>query len=100
MLKKKVKIGALEYRIEYRDMDDRWGCCDFDNLKIVLDPTQHKDLLQVTFLHECIHAILLNAGVKPEDHDERTIDAIANGVIALLHDNDLYNKELIRCKKK
>lgn len=100
MVTSKVKIGALTYKIEYREMDGRWGHCDFDNVKIVLDPAPTKDLKQITFLHECIHGILLNAGINPEDHDERTIDAIANGIIALLRDNDIYNGDLIKCKKK
>ena len=44
----------------------------------------------ITLLHEIIHAILYSAGysnLDDEEHDEKFVDAIANGLYTVIKDN-------------
>lgn len=81
----KIKIGPLFYTVsecEYLgkfvgDISD--NDCTINILKNL--PKQVKD---VTILHEVLHGILFQAGIK---HNEQIIEALSHGVYAFLRDN-------------
>ena len=85
-----VRIGALDFLVEVLDLGDfqseHVGLTNFLDQKISI-AKMGQQMMDVTFLHEIIHAILSNAGYPEENHDEKLIDAIANGFYCLIRDN-------------
>ena len=93
---KKVKVGAVEYSVVQVDKvfsdngDWCFGTIDFQELEIEINPTFPRPP-QITFIHEIIHAIDMNAG---DSLDERQIRMLGYGIYQLLVDNpNIFRKE-------
>lgn len=63
-----------------------FGQIDEKRQQISLHADNGPDINRCTLLHEAMHGILYVAGIQ-SDHDERTIDALAYGVVSLLRQN-------------
>ncbi len=80
---RKIDIGGHSYSINYMDGDKEGsegryllGLNDPRRCKIFLDESMARSRKTETFLHEVIHVILSNTGCE---HNENTIDCLANG---------------------
>lgn len=82
-----VRIGPIDYEL-IRGVchHNSYGECDYDNGCIFIREGMTPAITFITELHEYIHAILFNAGFST-DHDERMVDALANGLALLSRDN-------------
>lgn len=89
-LPESIKIGPMHYSVETREglrsAKDQLllGQIDFEELKIKLDASMRQEVQAVVFWHEIMHGVLYQAG-RPEWEDERLIDALAYGMVDLLH---------------
>ena len=92
-LQKQIKIGGLVYDVEHKaDIKDYWGKVSYGERKIVLEknwPNKTQELN--TILHECIHGILEERGIK---HKESLVLSLGNGLTALLKDNPKLLKHI------
>ena len=85
-----IRIGAIEYEIKHTDdlrHDDTelMGCIIHTDSTIHLRTGMSDQITPVVLLHEIIHGILSNAGVKK--HSEHVIDALAYGLLELERNN-------------
>ena len=92
----KIKIGGQEFSVvidETTTSANFLGLCDVDALKITLSKKHSKAKQDQVFLHEILHAVYHTAamdnieGVK--DKEEYIIDALSQGLYAVLKDNKL-----------
>jgi hypothetical protein len=85
---KKFTLGAVEWEVrQIEDLGDNLGSCNHETGIIFLKKNPHKDILNVTFCHELIHALLYNSG-RLEDHDEVLVEGLARGLHQYLEQND------------
>lgn len=87
-----IQIGPIAYQIV--DVDElygpdgrRCGECDAGKARIRIDTEIDPQVREVTIWHEVFHAILFGAGIPCDQHDERQIDALAYGLVQVMHDN-------------
>lgn len=104
MLPSKVKIGGSTYDLVYtKDLENEegtklWGQISENKGAITLEssikgkPEQHAN----TFLHECLHGILIDRGI---DHEEKLIVNFTNGLIALFKNNPKILPEITKMLK-
>lgn len=88
----KVKIGGLIYDVKvvdelYKDGQELLGWIQPDKLSIRLEKAPRQIMEQV-FIHEIIHGIDNEYNI---DLSESQVDRIANGIYALIQDNDIFN---------
>lgn len=85
---KKVKIGALEYKVIVTN-DISLGCEYAGEIlyreQIIHIRPMEKQRMEATFLHEVLHGVYENLGYK--DHDEKPVDELAHALHALISDN-------------
>jgi hypothetical protein len=90
MIPTKVKIGALDYRIEVAVLPDNdYGNCDTHTQVIYLTPNQTAQSAADTLLHEILHAIYNDSGlftIKRPD-EEITVRLIATWLKGVFRDN-------------
>jgi hypothetical protein len=90
MIPNKVKIGALDYRIEVAVLPDNdYGNCDTHIQLITLTPNQTSQSAADTLLHEILHAIYNDSGlftIKRPD-EEITVRLIATWLKGVFRDN-------------
>ena len=90
---KKVKVGSMVYSVEqHAKVDDGekllLGRCFFDKAKIILSTDlPDKQNLELTFLHELVHAIAYHFDMKELQENETDIDRIAKGFHMIIVDN-------------
>ena len=79
----KIKIGGLRYRVrvvkKINDSEDS-GETDTEKLVISLHAGQKQSALEITFLHEVLHAININL-------DEKEVEYLAMAFYGVLKDN-------------
>lgn len=89
----KVKIGAHEYDIVFRDdMDDEnFGTCRPTKTKIFIDETVANSQKEETFFHEVLHAIRHQIGQEEKDKDdeEKIVQALAHSWYLFLKENKI-----------
>ena len=89
----KVKIGAHEYTIVFRDDldDENFGVCRPHRLKIFIDSTVPRSQQEETFFHECGHAIRHALGQQDRDADveETIVQPLFYMIYLFLKENDL-----------
>lgn len=90
----KVKIGAHEYKIEFRDDldDENMGVCRPSKLKIFIDERLPQTQQEETFIHECLHAIVSELGrytYNQYDEEERDVQSLSHAIYQVLKDNNL-----------
>lgn len=85
----KLKVGGKVYTVE-RTADltigDRFmGECIYTTLSIRIVPCEARQMEEVTFLHEMIHAVYNHLGYT--NHNEKKIDELANALHMIIVDN-------------
>lgn len=97
---KKLKVGGKIYTVEKTDkltIGDRYmGECIYTALYIRIVPCEAKQMEEVTFLHEMLHAILNHLGYT--NHNEKRIDEFANALHMVITDNPDIFKEAPNAK--
>ena len=91
-----VKIKTKTYTIEYdkeqlRD-DNRYGVCYHTKQKIILDKTQKREQLEVSFLHELLHAIIDTSALRKElktEEEEKVVTSLAEDLLLVIKVNNL-----------
>lgn len=89
---KKLKVGGHEYIVEitksYEESKghENWGRTNHAKLKIYIDQELSETKKEETFIHELLHAVdnLMGNNLK-----EGQVEKIANGLYAVLKDNNL-----------
>lgn len=82
----KIEIGGHSYEVielelvHEQDNKELYGRHEVKTNTILLNNTIHPDRKKETFIHEVLHAILLNGG---HEHPEHIIDCISNGLFQL-----------------
>jgi hypothetical protein len=87
---KKVKIGSVTYKIKekkkIRSRGDYYiGLHDYQNAQITVDKTLAEQIKAAVLVHECVHAILNEAGMR--EHSEEMVDILGKGFTALIRHN-------------
>ena len=90
-LPKKIKIGCYTYTIKtwdnVGDEGDFYGSCS-NRYHIIHISTRYSDeKVHAILLHEILHAIWHVWSLEDEDNEERTIQALTHGQIAVINDN-------------
>jgi len=86
-----VQIGPLTFTVKETrglradDGDKLLGQLRYDDQVIDLEAGQGPDAKRITLIHEILHGIFFNAGLR--DHDEQLIDLVATGFLDLLRQN-------------
>lgn len=83
-----VKIGPVLYEVkeETRLVDEQmFGQIRYTELLIEMRPYVALSMQEITLWHEMLHGLLLQGGIR--EHDERILDVLAHGIVALLQDN-------------
>ena len=88
---KEIIISGHTVKIEHvRDLklngEDCWGIYDDDKHVIYLKTGMDKTRKMEVLLHECLHAIEHIEGLKS---NEKTIDILGRGLLALIRNNKL-----------
>jgi phenylalanyl-tRNA synthetase beta subunit len=95
-----VKVGHKVYKIKYVkrvDAQDSYGECVSSKSEIRIKRDQTPSEMGNTLLHEDLHALCENMGLRL-DHslEEKIVTAFANGLSALIVDNPDHIKKIIR----
>lgn len=98
----KVRIGSMDYDVIKTDnvilLDgvQCYGMIDYISHRIEIDETaQDEQGMEVTFLHELIHGILISRGMDKESADEKLVNELARGFHQVIRDNH----NIFCCKK-
>lgn len=90
-----IKIGSKEWKIELDDEvreDGAYGKCFPSLSKIYLYKRQEQKEIEITLIHELLHACASFVGIK--DHDKLTEEEFINRVSQILHtvleENELF----------
>lgn len=85
---KKVVVPNLKFVVKkrnYSDIDSSYGTTDRDKQIINIQHGLTKDLERITFIHELLHALELNTGIKY--CEEEQIEQFAHGLYFVLKNN-------------
>ena len=78
---KKVIIKGAEYKVmivKQIDDDDSEGECDSNVKTIKIRKSLSKEQRELTFVHECFHAVLAEIHMQlPDDLEEACVDALS-----------------------
>jgi len=91
-IKIKTKIYTIEYDKESLRDDNRYGVCYHAKQKIILDPTQKRDQLEISFLHELLHAIIDSSSLRKEfaqGQEEKVVSGLAEDLLLVIKENKL-----------
>ena len=83
-----VKIGPIVYAVsEVPRMatEQVYGSLVRTESVIEIHPHMSLAMQELTLIHEIVHALLLQGGIR--DQDEKLIDVMAHGIVGLLQDN-------------
>jgi Zn-dependent peptidase ImmA (M78 family) len=93
-LPEKIKIGCYTYEIEITDkpliIGDKCshiGLIDYHEQKISIDQKLGQQAREQTLWHEIIHGICHDRKIEFGEDEEKIIDSLANGMLALMKDN-------------
>ena len=101
LLPDELKIGHLKIDVVLDTPDSTAdGLADFDNSKISIRPCMPLNREQQVLLHECLHFIFDNAGVKHTPKIHQLIDVVASGLVALLKDNKQIARYLVSERRR
>lgn len=91
---KKVKVKEKEYKIVSRSKrwgkkHDAMGMITFNRNLIEVDESQSKEAMVDTVLHEILHAVVAEYGIKFKNlrEEERVVHTMANGLTDVYKDN-------------
>jgi Zn-dependent peptidase ImmA (M78 family) len=64
-----IKLNGVTYSIEIKQDKGYYGSCDIDTKSILLSPHKHKQALYLTLIHEIIHGLLHEHGIKADSEE-------------------------------
>jgi len=88
-----IVVPNLIFKVKksnYSEIDDSYGTTNREQQKINIQSGLTKDLERITLIHELLHALELNSGIKY--CDENQIEQFAHGLYFVLKNNP----ELVR----
>ena len=93
-LPKKIKVGAMRFEVrlasELAD-DGKYGATNVWGQSILLQPGQAADFERDTLLHEVLHAIVAESGLRAwftdQDKEEELIRVLAPALLEVLREN-------------
>lgn len=91
----KINIGGFDYTVEENndiaEQGSLFGSTHHNSQKIFIKPNTTKQQKTATLIHEVMHVIWFNTGLRSRDnireHEEEIIDALSNGIYQVLKDN-------------
>lgn len=89
ILPKHIKVGGITYNVEIVEpnlMDDSIGLTSFRDATIYVSKNSSSELMEETFIHELIHAMLAHSGYV--EHDEIMVESLAQTLYGVIKDND------------
>jgi hypothetical protein len=98
----RLKVGCRTYRVERwpekeADDDGARGDCNYRKGRIRVADGYKPSAQAETIIHECLHAILKDAGMA--DHEEALVERLAPRLAAFMADNPDEVRELLRMLK-
>jgi hypothetical protein len=87
-----IRIGAIDYTVsvvpkEANELNPHYcGRIDPSSQSITL-LASGQQTMECNFIHEIVHGMLFTAGILSADHDEKLVEALANGLLMLVRDN-------------
>ena len=98
---KKIKVGGFVYSVSELDRiaaraRGKWGETDRRAFKIDIDEDCPEPRRQEVLLHEVFHCIFDAWNIKPTDDEERTVEALAMGILTVLKDNPDFVRWLLK----
>lgn len=100
-----VKIGGILYSVGkteediYIEGNQVMGLINSELQEILLDTKAKTDFVNITFLHEIIHGILMDRCIILHDNpsiEENWIQNLASGLYQVLKDNDLLKDKQLK----
>lgn len=89
-----VNICGIPYQVDEFEADvDRnlMGRLQYDTAQIFIRKDIPLDKKMETLLHEVMHTVYMNAGLQPNDEEEKVVTALSSGVYQFLKENkDVY----------
>lgn len=89
----KIRIGGVDHLIKkvpdlIHEYKIAYGQIDYDSHEIRINPNLSDDQGQCqTLLHEMLHGLTRFLGMDKLNHDEDSIDKLANGLYMIIKDN-------------
>ncbi|MFV0351213.1 MAG: hypothetical protein ACK5JF_02730 [Oscillospiraceae bacterium] len=97
----RLKVGGKTYTVEQTEQisigENYLGETIYTDLAIRLLPSMANGMLEVTFLHEMLHAIFNHLGYV--NHNEKKIDELANALHMVIVDNPDIFKSAMQKRK-
>ena len=90
MLVDEIRILNVDYKIKTAKLlqeHSKWGSIDFVDQQITLDSQATPQRIQITLMHEVIHAIYEQLGFEVENENENAIQALSASLIHVLKAN-------------
>ena len=87
---KQIRIGAYDYSLMVQEdlLSDRHetllGEIKYNQQEIRIELNQTQQSKAIVLLHEVVHGILSNSGIK---QNEKTVDQVSQGIAMFLRDN-------------
>lgn len=97
IIPKKIKIGGHIWKVDLKELTGKMGECDYANLIITLDKRAVRTQLEVTFLHELLHAINCEFDLSHDGH--RVLEATAQQLYQIFKDNRMFNEKITTKKR-
>lgn len=89
-----INICGIPYQVDEFEADvDRnlMGRLQYDTAQIFVRKDIPLDKKMETLLHEVMHTVYMNAGLQPNDEEEKVVTALSSGVYQFLKENkDVY----------
>jgi len=95
----KIKVGCTTFTVVRVYMHDKYGLCDRAEQTITISNDISYEKSVSVLLHEMIHAIYGETGMKEGDtppNEEQVCVAVGNGLAQILTDADLLNESKVR----
>lgn len=88
---RKLRVGAFTYTVGRAKAPDL-GHTDSDDLHINVSPDAHDLVAKSTLLHEALHAVVSDSGLKPrwDEDEELYVGVLERGLFNLLRDNPAF----------
>jgi len=88
----KVKIGGIEYNIEYIEIPEEDGAYAFAEIdhalaRIQVNSVCNEQIQEVSILHEIVHAVLFNIGEQKLNGNEKFVECFTQAWYQVLRDN-------------
>src|SRR5262249_9512432 len=90
---RKIKVGPLDITVVMAAKglkvhgDDVWGAYTPREFKIEVEKGQTPSRERVTLIHELLHAIYTETGLKVGDDEEKIVSLFASSLCMVLRDN-------------